>query len=165
MVIWVPFTSNPANGVTFGVEDASGPLIVFAADVSAIDPADLVPGAKVSVTADTSVDYYGAPELSDATVTGINGTGPVHVVSVPAGTTLDYATHGLYNVEIYGELVGDPRACGNECWDLAYDGGQIELRANTGYTLGDCVQWIGPMTQYFGNDQLDADDFDWARYY
>ena len=31
--------------------------------------------------------------------------------------------------------------------------------------VGDCVQFIGPVSQFDGDSQLDVSDFDWYRYY
>ena len=81
-------------------------------------------------------------------------------------TTLHFATQGNYQIEVWGELTAGPTDCGLECWTLDYGAGTIEARLPPGgYLLGDCVHWIGPYTQYFGEDQLDASDFDWVRYF
>jgi len=156
------------DGISFYVEDAAGPMLAYQADVTGVNLDDLKPGAIVDITADSAVDYYGTPELASVTSVTITGfDGNVHVLDVmSAGTALDFASQGNYQIEVWGELTAGPTDCGLECWTLDYGAGTVEARLPPGsYLLGDCVHWIGPYTQYFGEDQLDASDFDWVRYF
>ena len=125
------------------------------------------PGDTVSFTADSGVNFYGTLEITEVTGFSITGSGsPVHVITLSDGTALDFATHGGYQIELWGSLTGGPTSCGNECWEFDYNGGTTELRAAPGQLqITDCVQWIGPLTQYFEEDQLDASDFDWVRFF
>ena len=166
----IEFTPDPydKDGLTFYVEDQAGPLVIYKAPVAVGQFASIVPGATVTVTADTAVDFYGTKEMSNITsleVTGFDGT--VHVVDINgSGGPIDYDLHNLHTIEVWGELVAGPEDCGLDCWTLDYGAGTIEARlVPDGFFLGDCVHYIGPMTRYFDQDQLDASDFDWARYY
>ena len=171
IVTSIEYAADPYDakrGVSFYIEDAGGPLFIYQAIFQPGEFADLKPGAIVTVTADTAVDYYGVPELSNVTSVTVDGfDGNVHVLDVMSGgSALDYATQGNYTVEVWGKLVAGPDDCGLECWTLDYGAGTIEARLPPGsYFLDDCVHWIGPYTQYFEEDQLDASDFDWAQYY
>jgi len=162
---YVPDGTNDGT-VSFWFEDASGPMYAYRMDLLGVDPATLSPGDEVSFRASLVKEYFGTPELLEVQSFQIVSSGnPVHVVDGMGGA-LDWAVHGLYNVEVYGEIVAGPTDCSSDCWDLQYGDETVTFRTGSGFqAIGDCIHWIGPLGQFGMEEQLDADDYDWYRWF
>lgn len=174
----VDYNYDPADGyLGFWVEDAAGPMLMYTrynsetgmnegAEIGAAADAALAPGDKVSFQALEAANYFGIREFTEIANFTIESSGnPVHVTTLSDGTplTLD---HVGYVVELWGDLVSPPSDCGNECFDFDYNGGIVQLRVVPGgFYEGDSVHWIGPVTEFFDELQLNASDFDWVRWY
>ncbi|MEQ1564402.1 MAG: hypothetical protein ABMA64_02105 [Myxococcota bacterium] len=162
------------NTVSFWFEDANGPMFAFRVDIG-MDPNNLQPGDEVSFVVEQVQDYFGTLEVAGDAVAGIPGISgftidssgnDVHVVDAMAGGPLSWADDGMYTVEVWGQLVAGPTDCGANCWDLDYNGSIVTFRSGSSYDyLGDCIHFIGPLTQFGGIEQLDAGDFDWYDYF
>ena len=148
---------------TFWIEDADGPFYAYNVALGA-DSANIQAGDKVSFQALEAVDYYGTPEFTEIANFEINSSGnPVRVQTLSDGTDISTLPLGTI-VELWGTIT-NMSDCGLECWDYDYNGGIETLRLPSGYYDGDSVHWIGPVTIYFEEIQLNASDFDWARWY
>ena len=86
------------------------------------------------------------------------------MVDGTTGAEVTFDTLGGHVVELWGELIAGPDA--NNNFELEYAGGVITFRTFSAYDqVGDCIHWIGPVTEYFDVTQLNADDYDWYRSY
>ena len=156
--------ANPAyNTATFWFEDSGGAMMAFIVDIGQ-DPNNLQPGDEVSFRATTVKEYFGTPEVIAITDFQILSSGnPVHVVDAMNGDVLSFDTHGLRTIEIWGGLVSGPEDCGANCFDFDYGAGLVTYRTNSSYdVVGDCIHYIGPLSQFNNEPQIDIDDFDWA---
>ena len=168
VVTAVDYDFTPGDGIlSFWIEDAGGPLYLFEAEIG--DDSVVTAGVTVDFGVDSIVDYFGVPEVADVTPGSFSVTGSeaVHVRTVSAdGETLGLADVG-YVVEIWGSFTGPGESCGsvNECWPLDYGAGEAEARLASGFEETDCVHFIGPVGIFFGELQLNATDFDWARWF
>jgi hypothetical protein len=155
-----------ATTASMWIEDASGPIFLYNVDLG-MDPTQIQPGDEVQFQAVTGTEYFGTPEITAIGNFSVVSTGnPVHVVDGMTGAPVTVADHLLYNVEIYGELTAGPEDCGANCFDLTYGSNTVTLRTQSDFlVLGDCIHWIGPVGTFDSEVQLDADDFDWYRYY
>lgn len=154
------------NTVTMWLEDANGAMLAYRVDVG-FDPNGINPGDEVAFTATEVEEYFGTPEITVISDFQVLSTGnDVHVVDGMAGPELTFADNGSYVVEVWGQLVYGPVDCSANCWDFEYNGNVITLRSGSSFDyLGDCIHWIGPVGQFSGAPQLDADDFDWYEWF
>lgn len=163
---------------TFWFEDGGAAMQAYRVDLGGFDPLLLQPGDEVSFTATRVVDYFGTPEVAGDATLGepgitnfqvISSGNPVHIVDVMGtGAVLEFSQQGSYIVEVWGELAAGPTKCGTtaKCYDLDYAGNIAIFRTASNYDgLGDCKHFIGPLTQFNGDPQLNVDDFDWAWSY
>jgi len=161
------FASADATQVGLWLGDRSGAL--YAYDLELGMPASAIrPGDVVSFTATEVNNFFGTAELTGQTGLSVVRSGdPVWVVDGMTGTPVTYEAHAEQVVEVYGELISGPdTSCGANCFDLQYAGGLLTLRTfSTFDQVGDCVHWIGPVSQFSSTPQLFADDFDWYRSY
>jgi len=69
-------------------------------------------------------------------------------------------------VRVEGTLTGGGAACGgsSKCYDLTYANGQVALyrSASTFLTIGQCVTFVGPLSQFSGAPQINVANFDWS---
>ncbi|MCA9490988.1 MAG: hypothetical protein KC621_13760 [Myxococcales bacterium] len=161
--------ANPtSNTVNFWFADKDGGMYVYRGDVG-FDPNDLHPGDVVSFDVTEVTNYSGLPEATVISNFVVNQTGqPVHVIDGMDGHEVSWANEGLSLVELWGELVTDPEACGGSsvCFEYMYGSYSLDFRTASTFDLkGDCIHWIGPIGQFGGATQLNADDFDWYETY
>ena len=69
-------------------------------------------------------------------------------------------------VRVEGTLTGGGAACGgsSKCYDLTYANGQVALyrSASTFLSIGQCVTFVGPLSQFSGEPQINVANFDWS---
>jgi hypothetical protein len=154
------------NTVSFWFEDADAAMFAFNVEVP-FDPNELLPGDELSFTVTEVNDYFGTLEVTAVSDFTVVASGrDVRIIRAMDGQPLDFATQGLRNVEVYGELVSGPVDCASNCFELEYAGNIVTFRTGSDFVyLGDCIHWIGPLGTFDSAEQLDAGDFDWYRYY
>ena len=65
-------------------------------------------------------------------------------------------------------LAGTGGDCGadNRCWDVDYGFGRTIFRSNSEFLqTGACVTYVGPLSFYNGEPQLNVNNFSWMRIY
>ncbi len=69
-------------------------------------------------------------------------------------------------VRVEGTLTRDNGTCGgtSKCYDLTYADGQVALyrSASTFLSIGQCVTFVGPLSQFSGAPQINVANFDWS---
>ena len=100
---------------------------------------------------------------------------PVHVTDLTDGSMIDYGDSIYTNdhVETWGALIEErPCPVGEAgdglpvCFNMLYgDGNAVVFRSAGVVSAGDCVHYIGPVTQYGGETHLDAERDEWFRVY
>ncbi|NCG18719.1 MAG: hypothetical protein GWP91_06880 [Rhodobacterales bacterium] len=165
-VIAIGYLPADATAVTFWFEDSGGIMQGYFLEVGAL-AGDLQPGDAVSFTATEVTDYFDNLEVTAVTNFSISSTGnDVHVVDGTSG--VDFSATPYNNVEVFGELTANNGECGGgkECWDMDVNGQTVIFRTGTDLVfLGDCIHWIGPLGAFDSVEQLNADNFDWYRFY
>ena len=72
-------------------------------------------------------------------------------------------------IRVTGRLDGPGSTCGsgNRCWDLDYgfDETAIIRTADENAAPGHCITFVGPLSSFRGNFQLDTTNLDWLRVY
>jgi hypothetical protein len=160
---------------SFWFEDQNAAMYAYRVNLGGFDPVNLKPGDEISFTAKRVVDFNGTLEVAGDpanTIPGIenftvvSSGNDVHVVDGMDANGLSFADDGLHVTNVWGELVAGPTDCGANCFDFEYGGNTITFRTQSSYdVVGDCIHYIGPVTQFGGVAQLDANDFDWYDYY
>jgi len=162
-VVAVGFPEN----TSFWIEDANGAIRAYFGDAPLGQ--DLAPGDIVSFQI-TELDNY----ASDVEITGyqnfsVDSTGNTVRVQDGQGLTLDYATMGGRNFDVYGELVTDLGECGPaNCWLIANGGALTKVRLGSAggtWILGDCIHFVAPLSRFDDEMQYDMFNFDWFEYY
>jgi len=162
--------ANPtSNTADFWFEDAGGAMYWYGREIDlGIDPNTLKPGDKVSFHVTEVQDYFGTLEVTMADSFIIDSSAnPIHVVDGMSGAPLSFATNGMQVVEIWGELVSGPTTdCQANCFQLQYGSDVVTFRTESTFDqVGDCIHWIGPLGSFGGDEQLNANDFDWYTFY
>ena len=105
----------------------------------------------------------GFPGIEDFVL--VSSGNEVYVTDGMDSDGLNFADDGLHVTNVWGALVSGPTDCGASCFDFEYGGNTITFRTQSSYdVVGDCIHYIGPVTQFGGTAQLDANDFDWYDY-
>lgn len=170
---YVPATND--GTASFWFEDGGAAMYAYRVHLGGFDPVNLQPGDEVSFTALRVVDFNGTAEVAGDpmnSIAGISGFtvdssgNDVHVVDGMDANGLSFAEDGLHVANVWGALVSGPTDCGANCFDMEYGSNTITFRTNSTFdVVGDCIHYIGPVTQFGGVEQLDANDFDWYEYY
>jgi hypothetical protein len=157
------YVPGGATSADLWLADTNGALYAYNVELG-FDAATIEPGDAVSMQVTRVQNFFGTPEITGATGVTVDGKGnDVWVVNGMSGAQVSYEVLGDHVVEIYGELVSGPE---NSNFELEYPGGIITFRTFSAYDqVGDCIHWIGPVTQFSGVTQLNADDYDWYRSY
>jgi hypothetical protein len=160
---------------SFWFEDGGAAMYAYRVNLGGFDPATLAPGDEISFTAKRVVDFNGTPEVVGDAKGGFPGIedfvlvssgNEVYVTDGMDSDGLNFADDGLHVTNVWGALVSGPTDCGASCFDFEYGGNTITFRTQSSYdVVGDCIHYIGPVTQFGGTAQLDANDFDWYDYF
>lgn len=153
------------GSVTFWFGDANGVAQGYRLNLLGFDPLDLKPGDEINLHATVVKEYFGTPEVIEVDSFEVVSSGnDVYVADGMAG--LDLTNDFMRNVEVYGEIVSGPTDCYANCFQLDYGGQIVTFRTQSAYIeVGDCVHWIGPLGEFGGAAQLNADNFDWYRWF
>jgi hypothetical protein len=166
-VDYVP--ANPTDGTaTFWFQDGSAVMQGYRLDMLGYDPTMLAPGDEITMRATSVQEYFGVPEVLAVDSFEVTSTGnDVYVVDGMTGDALDLGAHFMHNVEVYGELVSGPTTdCFANCFQMAYGSHTVVFRTDSVYDAeGDCIHYIGPLSEFGGAAQLNATSYDWYRWY
>ncbi len=162
---------NPTRNQTqFWIADGSGSMHVRLAfdDPNATLPDSLVRvGQKISFRATKlGRDAYGPKIMAGAGFAVDDVHQPVYIWDVDR--PIAAADVGRL-ARVTGIISGAPQGCGGSasCWSLDYGQGEITLRSATWVPPADgtCLTFLGPVTIYDDNVQLDTINFRWFSVY
>ena len=163
----------------FWVGDADGAIELYLnyMDPESIPQFEIQVGQKVSFTV-TRVNRYfdktqivgiGTVEAEDGTRTAdmelASDNGSVYVWEPDRAFTIS-DIHRV--VRVTGTLAGTGDDCGAgyRCWDIDYGSGLAIFRSNSEFLqTGACVTYVGPLSFYNGEPQLNVNNFSWMRIY
>jgi hypothetical protein len=133
-------------------------------------------GSTISFETVTLRRSFGTPSIRQATNWSLVTVGQevyIRDVTVPM-TSDDIGTL----VRVHGTLAGEPECCDNadrcapgstsrpnQCWDFSYLNGTAtaRFRSNSAFLeTGDCLTFVGPVTDFNGSPQLQSSNFDWV---
>ncbi len=144
----------------YNLIDANDAVNVFGVEL------DVSLGDTVSMKVTELTNYFGMIEITAAEELSVDSSdNGVYIVDATTAAVA-YASEGLLNVRVHGQITSDDEPCGsnNKCYDyLASNGQAFILRVPNnlnGYGNGDCVAVTNPLGQFGGDLQLDVRDFD-----
>ncbi len=165
---YVPDTND--GTVTFWFEDMNGVGQAYYVDTRThgVEPTDIEPGDVIDMHAVLGEDYFGTLEVTGIDAFSVTSKDtPIFVTDVLDGSAAN--TSALQNkmVQIYGGLTTDPEDCGGrDCFEFTYGDGHTGIFRTNGTSFkGDCVHWIGPLSEFQGDEQLNVENFDWYRWW
>lgn len=157
----------PPSQSTFWVADSSG-VHEVRLDFSSADnvaPFQIRVGHIIDFNVTAVSSYFGAGQIAAADGWNLQSTDNAVYVLERSATpiTADDITR---IIRVEGEITGGGSGCGGSslCWDLSYAGDQtITFRsASTFVALGQCVTFVGPVSQFDGAPQLNVSNFGWS---
>ena len=135
-------------------------------DPDAVPPFEIQVGQKISFNVTAVNRYFDKGQIvgvSDVVLASDNA--PVYLWT-PDRTLVVDDIHKV--VRITGTLAGTGGDCGagNRCWDVDYGFGRAVFRSNSEFLqTGACVTFVGPLSFYQSEPQLNVGNFDWMRIY
>ena len=147
------------------LQDASGALMTYRITTDAA----VKPGDKVNLTVTEAKNYFSTREITAATDFSVVSSGNPIYYNTGWDTSLDYATMGMQNVHVWGELVSDEGDCGGgyNCFTLQHGTQSVVYRINLENLgdypdkVGDCVDIFAPLGTFSGAPQLNISNYDW----
>lgn len=162
----VTATGYPATR-SFWVGDDDGGILLYLSE----EVAEPSVGDAVSFTATEVTNYYGEREVTAISDFEIVSSGNTFYVPTLFDTELSYDSDVGRVGYLYGELTGDADAelCwgeGYSCMVLEHGSQEIMLRVKTDIlTVGDWVEYCGPITGNNSEPTINATDWDWFETY
>ena len=157
----------PPSQSNFWVADANGTVEVRLDYTNAanVPVTQIRVGHKLNFIATAVDSYFGSGQIQAANSWElVEADTGVHVLE-RTSTALTAADIGEV-VRVEGTLTGGGAACGgtSKCYDLTYANGQVALyrSASTFLTIGQCVTFVGPLSQFSGAPQINVANFDWS---
>jgi hypothetical protein len=157
----------PPSQSNFWVADSNGTVEVRLDFTNAanVPVTQIRVGHKLNFIATAVDSYFGSGQIQAAASWElVEADTGVHVLE---RTTTALTTDDIGEiVRVEGTLTGGGGACGgsSRCYDLTYANGQVVLyrSASTLLTIGQCVTFVGPLSQFSGEPQINVANFDWA---
>lgn len=122
-------------------------------------------GQRLSFSVTALSSYQGVGQIQAATDWSVVSEGSVVHILERSATPLSL-TELTELVRVEGTITGGGAACGgtSRCFDLSYGSGNlVTLRtASTFAAIGQCITFVGPLSQFGGALQLNATNFDWT---
>lgn len=152
----------------FWVGDADGAIELYLdyMDPDAVPPFEIQVGQKISFNVTAVNRYFDKGQIVGVSdVVLVSDNAPVYLWT-PDRTLVVDDIHKV--VRITGTLAGTGGECGggNRCWDIDYGFGRAVFRSNSDFLqTGACVTFVGPLSFYQGEPQLNVGNFDWMRIY
>ena len=152
----------------FWIGDADGAMELYLdyTDPEAVPPFEIQVGQKISFTVTRVNRYFDKGQIvgmSDMTL--VDDNAPVYVWTPDRALNID-DIHRV--VSVTGTLAGTGGECGAgyRCWDIDYGFGRAIFRSNSEFlTTGACVTFVGPLSFYNGEPQLNVNNFSWMKIY
>lgn len=152
----------------FWVGDADGAIELYLdyMDPEAVPPFEIQVGQKISFNVTKVNRYFDKGQIVGVSdVVLVSDNAPVYLWTPDRALVVE-DIHRV--VRITGNLAGTGGECGagNRCWDLDYGFGRAIFRSNSDFLqTGACVTFVGPLSFYQGEPQLNVGNFDWMRIY
>lgn len=161
----------PRSQTSFWVADADGTMEVrlYHSDITAdeVPPFAIQVGQQISFRATQLGRYYAKGQIERATDWVLDDVDQDVYVMEPDRALTEADVHQV--VRITGTLEGEPNTCGgsSKCWTINYGFGApaIFRTSSTIVGTGSCVTYVGPLTWFQDDAQLNVDNFDWLRIY
>lgn len=157
----------PPSQSNFWVADANGTVEVRLDYTNAanVPVTQIRVGHKLNFVVTAVDSYFGSGQVQAANSWElVEADTGVHVLERTA-TALTAADIGEV-VRVEGTLTGGGAGCGgtSKCYDLTYANGQVALyrSASTFLSIGQCVTFVGPLSQFSGEPQINVANFDWS---
>src|SRR5690606_37450820 len=182
-VVDVDFAINGATVVATGVNSEAEPtlqnrwlvladgqaaILMFLSDAAAQAPFPIRVGHRVSLRATRVTRFNGVPAITGSTDWQLDSEdNPVYVLERTGQKFVDSDLSRV--VRVTGQL-GTPQACGedHQCFPLDTDdvpGHEIFLRTNQSAAMaGNCVTFVGPVSRFGGELQLNVLNEDWVTF-
>ena len=157
----------PPAQSNFWVADRFGTIEVRLDYTSAanVPPFPVRVGQRLSFSVTALSSYQGVGQIQAATDWSVISEGSVVHLLERTDTALSLADLTEL-VRVEGTISGGGAACGgtSRCFDLSYgDGNLVTLRTSSTFAaLGQCITFVGPLSQFGGALQLNATNFDWT---
>ncbi|MEE2755682.1 MAG: hypothetical protein VYA30_03435 [Myxococcota bacterium] len=161
----------PRSQTSFWVADADGTMEVrlYHSDITAdeVPPFAIQVGQQISFRATQLGRYYAKGQIERATDWVLDDVDQDVYVMEPDRAFTEADVHQM--VRITGTLEGEPNTCGgsSKCWSINYGFGApaIFRTSSTIVGTGSCVTYVGPLTWFQDDAQLNVDNFDWLKIY
>ena len=157
----------PPSQSNFWVADANGTVEVRLDYTNAanVPVTQIRVGHKLNFVVTAVDSYFGSGQIQAANSWElVEADTGVHVLE-RTSTALTAADIGEV-VRVEGTLTADNGTCGgtSKCYDLTYANGQVALyrSASTFLSVGQCVTFVGPLSQFSGAPQINVANFDWS---
>ena len=152
----------------FWIGDADGAMELYLdyMDPEVVPPFEIQVGQKISFQVTRVNRYFDKGQIVGiANMTLVSDNAPVYVWTPDRALNID-DIHRV--VRITGTLAGTGGDCGADyrCWDVDYGFGRAIFRSNSEFlTTGACVTYVGPLSFYNGEPQLNVNNFSWMKIY